>query len=75
MINSQNTRIVSMLLFLHLSRVKVPSSALHAQKSPILILRNQVSDAYKTVILNKLKATVIEYPFSKSSAQGSKTSK
>jgi len=60
MINSHDTHIISMLLFLRLSQVKVPSSALDAQTSPILILRNQVSCPYKTVILNKLKATVIE---------------
>ena len=60
MINCRETLIISLFLFLHLSQVKVPSSALHAQTSPILILRNQVSGSYKAVILNKPKATVIE---------------
>jgi hypothetical protein len=53
-----------MVLFLHLSKVKVPSSAFHAQTSPILTLRHQVSGPYKTVILNKIKQTVIELPLS-----------
>jgi hypothetical protein len=75
MINCHDTLIIFLLLFFHLSQVKVLSSALHAQTFPILILRNQVSDPYKTVTLNKLKANVIEDRVSKSSAQGSKTSK
>jgi len=54
MINCHDTLIISLLLFLYISQVKVLSSALHAQTFPILILRNQVSDPFKTVILNKL---------------------